>query len=325
MAPIAVLAGVTLTLRGRRVLDGIDLALAPGETLALLGPNGAGKTSLMRLVAGRLAPEAGTVRVGGADPHRSGEARRAVGWVPQDIALYPRLTVAENLSVFAQLAGLRRGERRDAVARALALGDIAPVAGRVVSTLSGGYQRRVNIAAGLIGRPDLVLLDEPTNGVDLAARAAIHAVLHRLREQGTAILIATHDFPEAERLADRVAFLAQGRIVREGRLADLLARLRTGPPERELILDATPDVPAEAILRRAGFVPAEVSGLRWRTSERAGLDGAALLGTLRAQGVPVSEVRVRSPRLETLYIDSLRPRDVGEAEIRPLAATGQRP
>ncbi|MFC6744305.1 ATP-binding cassette domain-containing protein [Methylobacterium persicinum] len=129
MAPIAVLAGVTLTLRGRRVLDGIDLALAPGETLALLGPNGAGKTSLMRLVAGRLAPEAGTVRVGGADPHRSGEARRAVGWVPQEIALYPRLTVAENLSVFAQLSGLPRRERREAVERALALGDIAPSPG----------------------------------------------------------------------------------------------------------------------------------------------------------------------------------------------------
>jgi len=330
MAPIAVLAGVTLTLRGRRVLDGIDLALAPGETLALLGPNGAGKTSLMRLVAGRLAPEAGTVRVGGADPHRSGEARRAVGWVPQEIALYPRLTVAENLSVFAQLSGLPRRERREAVERALALGDIAPLAGRVVSTLSGGYQRRVNIAAGLIGRPGLVLLDEPTNGVDLAARAAIHTVLHRLREQGTAILIATHDFPEAERLADRGAFLAQGRIVREGRLAALLARLRTGPPERELILDASPDVPAEAVLRRAGFVPAGASGLRWRTSERAGLDGAALLGTLRAQGVPVSEVRVRSPRLETLYVEALRPRDVGEdlgeadAAPRPLTVGGQR-
>ncbi|MBE7245422.1 MAG: ATP-binding cassette domain-containing protein, partial [Actinomycetospora chiangmaiensis] len=196
---------------------------------------------------------------------------------------------------------------------------------RVVATLSGGYQRLVNIAAGLIGRPSLVLLDEPTNGVDLAARAAIHAVLHRLRDQGTAILIATHDFPEAERLADRVAFLAQGRIVREGRLADLLARLRTGPPERELILDASPDGAAEAVLRRAGFSPAGASGLRWRTSERAGLDGAALLGTLRAQGVPVGEVRVRSPRLETLYVEALRPRDVGESEPRPLIATGQRP
>jgi ABC-2 type transport system ATP-binding protein len=325
MAPVAVLAGVALALRGRTVLDGIDLTLGAGETLALLGPNGAGKTSLMRLVAGRLAPDAGTVRIGGADPHQTGAARRAVGWVPQEIALYPRLTVAENLSVFAQLFGLPRRERRAAVAGALEQADIAPVAKRVVATLSGGYQRRVNIAAGLIGSPSLVLLDEPTNGVDLAARASIHAVLHRLRDQGTAILIATHDFPEAERLADRVAFLAQGRIVREGRLADLLARLRTGPPERELILDASPDAAAEAVLRRTGFSPAGASGLRWRTSERAGLDGAALLGTLRAQGVPVGEVRVRSPRLETLYVEALRPRDVGEAEPRPLIATGHRP
>ncbi len=314
MAPVAALTGVALALRGRRVLDGIDLALAPGETLALLGPNGAGKTSLMRLVAGRLAPDAGTVRVGGADPHKVGEARRAVGWVPQEIALYPRLTVAENLSVFAQLCGMPRRARAEAVERALALADIGSVANRVVATLSGGYQRRVNIAAGLIGRPDLVLLDEPTNGVDLAARSAIHAVLQRLREQGTAILIATHDFPEAERLADRVAFLAQGRIVREGRLADLLARLRTGPPERELILEAAPDSTAEAVLRRAGFAPAGASGLCWRAAGRAGLDGAALLGSLRAQGVPVGEVRVRSPRLETLYVEALRPRDVGEAE-----------
>jgi ABC-2 type transport system ATP-binding protein len=167
-----------------------------------------------------------------------------------------------------------------------------------------------------------VLLDEPTNGVDLAARSAIHAVLQRLREAGTAILIATHDFPEAERLADRVAFLAQGRIVREGRLADLLARLRTGPPERELILEAAPDATAEAVLRRAGFAPAGASGLCWRAGARAGLDGAALLGSLRAQGVPVGEVRVRSPRLETLYVEALRPRDVGEAEApaQPLTA-----
>jgi ABC-2 type transport system ATP-binding protein len=234
--------------------------------------------------------------------------------VPQEIALYPRLTVAENLSVFAQLCGMPRRERGQAVERALALADVGSVGNRVVATLSGGYQRRVNIAAGLIGRPDLVLLDEPTNGVDLAARSAIHAVLQRLREQGTAILIATHDFPEAERLADRVAFLAQGRIVREGRLADLLARLRTGPPERELILEAAPDAAGEAVLRRAGFAPAGASGLCWRAAGRAGLDGAALLGSLRAQGVPVGEVRVRSPRLETLYVEALRPRDVGETD-----------
>ena len=161
--------------------------------------------------------------------------------------------------------------------------------------------------------PRLVLLDEPTQGVDLAARAAIHAVLQRLRAEGTAILVATHDFAEAERLADRVAFMAQGRIVREGVLTDLLIRLRAGAPEREVILSGPADGPAEAVLRRLGFAPHE-AGLVWRAAERgSGLDGAALLGTLRAQGVPASEVRVRAPGLEALYLDALRPRPVSDA------------
>ena len=313
--PLVRIAGVGLDLRGRRVLEGIDLALAAGETLALLGPNGAGKSSLMRLVAGRLGPSAGSVRVAGADPHREGNARRAIGWVPQEIALYPRLTVSENLGIFGQLAGVPRGERKAAVQAALAMADIAEVAGRPVGVLSGGYRRRVNIAASLMNRPRLVLLDEPTSGDDLAARAAIHAVLDRLKAAGTAILIATHDFGEAERLASRVAFLAQGRIVREGRLVDLLAQLRAGAPKRELGLAAPADAAAETVLRRAGFAPAEADGLTWRSQERSGLDGAALLGALRAQGVPVAEVRVRTPRLEALYLDALRPREVVERGV----------
>jgi ABC-2 type transport system ATP-binding protein len=109
-------------------------------------------------------------------------------------------------------------------------------------------------------------------------------------------------------------FLAQGRIVRAGRLADLLAQLRTGAPERELSLAIPADGPAEAVLRRAGFALAEADGLTWRSMERSGLDGAALLGALRAQGVPVAEMRVRAPRLEALYLDALRPRDVADRE-----------
>jgi len=312
--PLVQIAGVSLDLSGRRVLEQVDIDLDPAETLALLGPNGAGKSSLMRLVAGRLAPGAGTVRVAGADPYREGGVRRGIGWVPQEIALYPRLTVAENLGVFGQLAGVRRRDRRGAVAAALEMADIGDVAQSPVGTLSGGYRRRVNIAASLMNRPGLVLLDEPTSGVDLAARAAIHAVLDRLKAAGTAILIATHDFAEAERLASRVAFLARGRIVRAGLLADLLAQLRVGAPERELSLTRPADANAEALLRRAGFAPAEPDGLVWRSIERSGLDGAALLGALRAQGVPVAEVRVRTPRLEALYLDALRPREVAERE-----------
>ncbi|MGU3539226.1 ABC transporter ATP-binding protein [Methylobacterium sp. A54F] len=310
-----------LELGGRRILDGVDLALRAGETLALLGPNGAGKTSLMRLVAGRLAPGAGRVRVAGEDPHRVRAARRAIGWVPQEIALYPRLTVAENLGVFAQLAGLPRRARRGAVAEAMERAGVADVAGRVVGQLSGGYQRRANIAASLMGAPRLVLLDEPTQGVDLAARTAIQAVLARLHAEGTAILIATHDFAEAERLADRVVVMAQGRIVLEGSLAALLARIRTGPPEHEVALGLAPDAGGEAALRRMGFSPVD-TGLTWRAAERGaqGLDGAALLGALRAQGVPAREVRVRAPGLEALYLDALAPRPVAAPALRTAGA-----
>lgn len=304
--PLLRVAGAALAYRGTRVLAGVDLALGAGETLALLGPNGAGKTSLMRLVAGRVAPNAGTVRVAGDDPHRTPAARRAIGWVPQEIALYPRLSVAENLSVFAQLAGIPRRERAEAVATGLALCTLGEVARRPVGLLSGGYQRRVNIAASLMARPRLVLLDEPTQGVDLHARAAIHAVLGRLREAGTALLVATHDFAEAERLADRVAILSQGRIVSDGRLSDLLARIRAEAPEHEAALVAPADAAAEAVLRRAGFVPID-TGSTWRARRLSGTphDGADLLADLRDAGVPIAEIRIRAPGLEAVYRDAL--------------------
>jgi ABC-2 type transport system ATP-binding protein len=304
--PLLRVAGAALAYRGTPVLEGIDLALGAGETLALLGPNGAGKTSLMRLIAGRLAPRAGCVRIDGDDPHRSPVARRAIGWVPQEIALYPRLSVAENLSVFAQLAGIARPERAEAVAAGLALCALAEVARRPVGQLSGGYQRRVNIAASLLARPRLVLLDEPTQGVDLHARAAIHAVLARLREAGTALLVATHDFAEAERLADRVAILARGRIVANGRLSEFLARLRADAPEHEVALSAPADAAAELLLRRTGFLPVD-TGATWRAARLAGppRDGAALLETLRGAGVPVAEIRIRAPGLEAVYREAL--------------------
>lgn len=304
--PLLRVAGAALAYRGTPVLEGVDLTLGAGETLALLGPNGAGKTSLMRLIAGRLAPQVGTVRFAGDDPHRSPAARRAIGWVPQEIALYPRLSVAENLSVFAQLAGVARRERAEAVARGLSLCALAEVAKRPVGLLSGGYQRRVNIAASLMARPRLVLLDEPTQGVDLHARAAIHAVLGRLREAGTALMVATHDFAEAERLADRVVILARGRIVTDGRLAELLARLRADAPEHEAALVAPADAAAEAVLRRTGFLPVD-TGSTWRARRLSDTprDGADLLAALRDAGVPIAEIRIRAPGLEAVYRDAL--------------------
>lgn len=317
--PLLAIRDAVLHYRRRIALDGVGLTLRGGETMALLGPNGAGKTSLLRLAAGRRAPERGTVRVAGDDPATSRTARRLIGFVPQEIALYPRLSVLENVDVFAQLAGLGRADRRAAVPEVLRRTAIEDVAQRVVGTLSGGYQRRVNIAASLVTRPRLVLLDEPTQGVDLAARAAIHALLDRLRAEGAAILLSTHDFSEAERVADRVAVLSAGRIVREGRLAELLPPLTLGPPEHDVLLDASPGPAAVTALRQAGFVQGETGDTLWHAGRGAsdGLDGAALLCALRDAGVPVAEIRVRRRGLDALYRDALAPRPARQLELVP--------
>ena len=305
-----------LIYRGQPALRGVDLDLAAGTILALLGPNGAGKTSLMRLVAGRLAPSQGRVRIAGGDPFRDAAVRRLIGWVPQAIALYPRLTVSENLDVFAQLAGLSRSGRRRAVPDALERSGTATVAGRLVGTLSGGFQRRVNIAASLVASPRLILLDEPTQGVDLEAREAIHAVLAQLRAAGSAILLSTHDFTEAERLADRIVILRDGQVLREGMLGSLLRPFADAPPEHEVRLDATPSTAAAHALRRRGFAPcAEALNWRSRSGEAFALDAAGLLAGLRGDGVGVTEIRLRRPGLETLYRDTLTP-----GSVRPLPA-----
>lgn len=297
---------VALAYRDRPALRGVDLSLQAGESLVLLGPNGAGKSSLLRVIAGRLKPHAGRVEVAAGDPATDRRVRRRIGWVPQDIALYPRLTVRENLDTFARLAGLSRRERRRVIAELVETTGLSDVAHRLVGTLSGGFQRRVNIAASLVGGPHLILLDEPTQGVDLDAREAIHALLLRLRARGAAILLSTHDFPEAERLGDRVAILREGQVLLSGGLAALLRPYADAPPEQEAQLETPADAPVAEALRRRGFVPSP-DPLIWRADAGGGLEGRALLDALRSQGVRLLELRLRRPGLERLYRETLAP------------------
>jgi ABC-2 type transport system ATP-binding protein len=219
-AGAVVVDGLTKRYRDVTALEGVSFAAARGEALALLGPNGAGKTTAVEILEGFLAPSAGTVRVLGADPRRGGREWRArVGIVSQATSLDERLTVHEVLRAFAAVF-----PGALAVEDALALTDLREEARTRVGRLSGGQRRRVDLALGIVGRPDVLFLDEPTTGLDPAARRRTWAVIDRLRESGVTVLLTTHYMEEAERLADRLLVLARGRLVADASPAELRAR-----------------------------------------------------------------------------------------------------
>jgi ABC-2 type transport system ATP-binding protein len=211
---------------GSLATDGVDLAIRPGELLCLLGPNGAGKTTLIRQITGELRPTAGAVRIFGRDPARAQrETRARLGVIPQHVALFESLTVRQHLVHFAGLRGLRPAAAAAAVARTLATCGLEAFVDKRAGALSGGQQRSALFALALLGDPDILILDEPTVGLDPAARRALWSVIEDQRRLGKAILLTTHYLDEAERLATRIGFLAKGRLTHQGRLDDLRALL----------------------------------------------------------------------------------------------------
>ena len=296
--PVAVLHDVSVERSGRRVLDGISLTLAAGTVTLLVGPNGAGKTTLMHALGGGLPVAAGTVAVDGLDPRSARAARRAVGLVPQEIALYPRLTVRENLETFAAFAG--EPATPAAVEDCLARVALTGVAGQLVGTLSGGYQRRANIACALVTRPLLLLLDEPLVGLDPIARRAICDDLRRLvRRDGVAALMATHDLDEGELIADKVAVLRDGTLAAVGRPEELLEKLfPPGSRRVEVALTGVPDEPARRSLAARGLAPDAAATVWHGLSLGLTPFGVADLGLAPAQ---IREMRVRRLGLTDAY------------------------
>jgi ABC-2 type transport system ATP-binding protein len=294
---VAVLSDVHLRFGARTVLDGLNLTLSQGEIFALLGRNGTGKTTLMRLLTGQIRPTSGAVQAFGADPGREAASRRLMSLVPQDIALYPRLTVQENLEVMAGMAGLRRAEISERVDKAMALAHVEGRQNDLIEHLSGGYRRRANIAAALLTRPRLLLLDEPTVGVDVDARLYLHRTLRRLRDDGMAILLTTHDLDEARALADRIGILASGRLAEEGPVGEILQRMFGDRREVVVTLSREPDQGVQAVLQRLGLNRTD-NPLEW-TSWAAGLESfASLQAALRRHDIGLHEIRLREPRLE---------------------------
>ena len=296
------------TYRGTTVpaLAGVSLTVAPGERVALLGPNGSGKTTLFRVVTALLQPDAGTVTVAGADTRTQADAvRRHLGIVFQSVALDGVLTVAENLRVAAALSGVPRAETAARVADALREVGLVDRANERVATLSGGLARRADLARVLLHRPALLLLDEPTVGLDPTARREVWDALDALRASGTAQLVATHLLDEAE-ACDRVVVLDRGRVVADGTPADLMASLGRDA----LWLDAADDAAALAARLGATGLDARAVGRRVLV---VSADPAALLATL--YGTPgVGGATVRRPTLDDVFAA----RTGGRPRPRPL-------
>lgn len=289
---------VTRTFGRHKALAGVSLSLSGGEVTGLLGPNGAGKTTLIRIIAGRLAPSSGQVRVCGSDPYREQAARGRIGLVPQHLALYDSLTARENLEVFGQIFGLTVAEARQ---RAQTLLDQTGLAGRAaarVSALSGGMRRRLNIAAAVMHRPALLLLDEPSVGVDIEAMEGVIALIRALKQEGYAIVLSTHDMALAEAVCGRVCIVRAGAVIADDTPAALK---RTAFSGRQIVSVAFADLVTEAEQRaRIAALGLDETPGGWSGQVA---DSTALMTSLaQLPGAPsISRMSLREPDLADVY------------------------
>jgi len=285
-----------------KAVAGVSFSVHPGEVFGLLGPNGAGKTTTLAMISGLLPPLAGEVLVFGEDvSHRSGRARTRMGVVPQDIALYEELTVRENVRFWARLNGLHGQRLDEAVTRTLERVGLADRARSRVSTLSGGLKRRVNLASGLAHGPELLLLDEPTVGIDPQARLAILDVVREEARAGHAILYTSHYLEEAEALCDRLAIVDNGRVLAAGSVPELRRLVGEGPT-----IAVRGRVAAEDLRPLVD----RVDGLEILASSEGGVSLAArdeavcsaFVRELFASGLKVEDLRVQEPTLQSLFL-----------------------
>lgn len=300
-------AGLRRTYGERTVVDGLDFAIAPGETYGLLGPNGAGKTTTISMIAGVLRADAGTVTVCGAPiTTTSTSAKRAIGLVPQQIALFDDLSARENLRFFGGLQGLR-GRRLDGrIATTLEMVGLTDRADDRIDTFSGGMQRRANIAVGLLHEPRLLILDEPTAGVDPQSRNQILESVAKLSSHGMSVLYTTHYMEEAERLCDRVGIIDGGRLVAEGTRRELVARV--GEHDRLTVrgegdleqLAAVADGRDEVASAR--LVAADDARALEIATDRSATTLPAIAAAAADLGVVLTGIEVHEPNLETVFL-----------------------
>ena len=284
-------------------VDGVGFTIAEGETYGLLGPNGAGKTTSISMICGLLERDAGDVFVDGQPlTTKSVAAKKAIGYVPQDIAIYPDLSARENLMFFGRLYGLPGAELKKRVDEVLEIIGLADRAKEKSDKFSGGMKRRLNIGIGLLHRPHLLVLDEPTVGVDPQSRNAILDSVEMLSAQGMGVLYTTHYMEEAERLCDRVGIIDHGKIVAEGTRRELVELV--GQHDRiKLRATGRLEAAAEAAGGVSGVLESAVrdDGLDI-IAERAADSLADILAKVSSAGAVVSNVDVEEPNLEAVFL-----------------------
>ncbi len=279
----------------KRVLDGLTFAVAPGEIYGLLGPNGAGKTTAINILCNLLNADAGTVRVEGNPVTEA--TKYLLGIVPQEISVYKDLTCRENLQFFANLYGLQRAQQSERLNALMQIFQLTEYAGTAVSNLSGGWQRRINIAVALVHSPAILILDEPTAGLDVEARFELWELIENLKSTGVTILLTTHYLEEAERLCTRVGIVKSGRLLAEGTLHELRAMI----PAAELAMIETED--ENAVCHKAssfGWAHRHYGGkltfwLPRRFTLKEIVEGL--------DGLPLSSVSLQPVRLEHVYME----------------------
>ena len=290
--------GLTKTYGQRVVLQDVSLAIATGQIYGLLGPNGAGKTTTINILCHLLRADRGSVRLNGQAI--SEQTKPWIGVAPQETLIYRYLTCEENLRFFAQLYGVPSKHQQSRIDRWLAAVGLHDRATSVAATLSGGMQRRLSLAIALIHEPKLLILDEPTTGLDVEARFEFWDLIQQFRQAGITILLTTHFLDEAERLCDRIGILRQGQIIAEGSLAELRQRI----PAQEVIILQTPDESA-AIARATAL---NYPHRRYGQDLAFWLPHSLELSEILAQfdGIPLHSIARQPVRLEHIYLEAMQ-------------------
>lgn len=276
-------------------VNDVSFEVATGETIGLLGPNGAGKTTTVSMIAGLTAPDSGRVLFEGEPLNK-----RRIGLVPQDLALYDELPALANLELFAALYGIGGAQARRVIGEALSLVGLTDRAKDRVGTFSGGMKRRLNLAAALLHDPEILLLDEPTVGVDPQSRNAIFENLEALKARGKTLVYTTHYMEEAERLCDRIVIVDHGKVIANDTLAGLYREL---PATNKLVIDMVGEMDPTGVRAVSGVKAAEFQGQRLTVWLEDLSEGAPrVLQRLAADGSRFEHVATESPTLESVFL-----------------------